>query len=313
MQMIYLQNWRFLINKTINGAGMWQKFVSLILGIMCLNACSPSPTKIALSLPDLSNPYFQTMAKSAEEYCQVRGYQLVLIHNNGSSNTEFEQAVTAQQQGAQVLIIVPSKASGSIKTIQYANQTNWPVISLDRNVNGGKVAQHISSDNYMGGKMAAEFLLAMTKQQGTLLELTGPSDISVTQDRSQGFADVLHAYQLPSSIKANAGFNQQQAQTLTSEMLAQHRHISGIFAHNDEMALGAAAALPNPRSIAIIGFDGTQAGLSSIDQNIYDATLVQQPEVMITTAINSAVNIINGARPVAYLKIPLRLQTNSPH
>ncbi|MCE2594018.1 substrate-binding domain-containing protein [Motilimonas cestriensis] len=292
---------------------MWQKFVSLILGMLCLTACSPSPIKLALSLPDLNNPYFQTMANSAKEYCQSRGYQLVLIYNDGNSNSEFEQAVAAQQQGAQVLIIVPSKASGSVKTIQYANQANWPVISLDRNVNGGKVTQHISSDNYMGGKMAAEFLLAMTKQQGSLLELTGPSDISVTQDRSQGFADVLQAYQLPTSIKANAGFSQLQAQILTSEMLAQHRHISGIFAHNDEMALGAAAALPTPRSIAIIGFDGTQVGLSSIEQNIYDATLVQQPEVMITTAINSAVNIINGARPVAYLKIPLRLQTNLHH
>ncbi|MDO6526820.1 substrate-binding domain-containing protein [Motilimonas sp. 1_MG-2023] len=290
---------------------MWQKFVLLIFALTCLNACSPTPAKIALSVPDLSNPYFQTIATSAKAYSQARGYQLVLIHSNGSSHTEFEQAVAAKKQGAQVLIIVPSKADGSIKTIQYANQVNWPVISLDRNVNGGQVVQHISSDNYMGGKMAAEFLLAMTKRQGSLLELTGPSDISVTLDRSQGFADVLGAYQLPSSIKADAGFNQQKARQVTAEMLAQHRHISGIFAHNDEMALGA-AALSQTKNITIIGFDGTKSGLRGIAQNVYDATLVQQPEVMITTAINSAVNIINGARPVPYLKIPLRLHTNSP-
>jgi ABC-type sugar transport system substrate-binding protein len=61
------------------------------------------------------------------------------------------------------------------------------------------------------------------------------------------------------------------------------------------------------RSIAIIGFDGTQAGLTGIARGAFDATLIQQPDVMITSAINSALNIINGAKPAAFLKIPLRL------
>lgn len=287
--------------------GVWHKFVSLILILLLNIACTPTPKTLALALPDLSNPYFRAMAETATQYSKTRGYRLILIHSNGSSNSEFAQAVAAREQGAQVLLIVPSKATGSIKTIQYANQANWPVISLDRNVNGGQVIQHISSDNYAGGKMAAEFLLAMTKQQGNILELTGPLDVSVTPDRSQGMMDVLNAYQLPGSIKAVADFDRQQAKQVTTAMLAQHPHISAIFAHNDEMALGAAAAMPARRTIAIIGFDGTQAGLTGIARGAFDATLIQQPDVMITSAINSAINIINGAKPAAFLKIPLRL------
>nr|WP_285229749.1 substrate-binding domain-containing protein [Motilimonas eburnea] len=276
-----------------------------------LQACSPTPVKIALVVPDLTNPFFQTMANSATQHANARGYQLILINSKGSSDNEYKQIVAAHQAGAQVLLLVPSKADNSVKTLVYANQHHWPVISIDRNVNGGKVAQHISSDNYTGGKMAGEYLLALTQRQGNLLELTGPMDISVSQDRSQGFADVLTAYQQPSSIKSVANFNQLKAQQITAAMLEQHPHIRGIFAHNDEMALGAAAAIAarpsQHQSIAIVGFDGTASALAAMQQGHIHATLVQQPEAMITTAINSAVNIINGATPAPYLKVPLRL------
>ncbi len=302
---------------------MWQRFVSNLarflvfpLGIIIaitlgLQACTPKPAKMALVLPDLSNPFFQAMANTATQYANARGYQLVLINSMGNSDHEYQEIVAAHQAGAQVLIIVPSKASKSVKTIVYANQHKWPVISIDRNANGGEVALHISSDNYMGGKMAGEYLLALTQQQGNILELTGPADTSVSQDRSQGLADVLSAYQLPGSIKASANFSQAKAQQVTKAMLEQHSHIKAIFAHNDEMALGAATAVAarglDSKAIAIVGFDGTPSGLEAVRTGTIDATLVQQPDAMITAAINSAVNLINGASPTPYLKVPLRL------
>ncbi|MFO6423874.1 substrate-binding domain-containing protein [Motilimonas sp. KMU-193] len=305
---------------------VWQQFVSIFARwvvipvsiVFGLSACAPAPVKIALVVPDLTNPFFQTMANTATQYASSRGYQLILINSMGSSDHEYEQVVAAHQAGAQALLLVPSKANQSAKTLSYANQHNWPVISIDRNVNAGEVALHISSDNYMGAKMAGEYLLALTHRQGNILELIGPMDISVSQDRNQGFADVLEAYQQPSTIKAVANFSQQKAQQITAAMLDQHPHIRAIFAHNDEMALGAAAAIAarpslNPQ-IAIVGFDGTPAGLKAVQQGRINATLVQQPDAMITAAINSAVNIINGATPTPYLKVPLRLaQHNEAH
>ena len=90
-------------------------------------------------------------------------------------------------------MINPTDSDAVVKAIEVANQSNIPVITLDRQSNGGEVTTHIASDNIKGGAMAGEFVLEKfgTTQNVNIVEIQGIPGASATRDRGAGFHSVL--------------------------------------------------------------------------------------------------------------------------
>ena len=76
-------------------------------------------------------------------------------------------------------------------------------------------------------------------------------------------------------------------------MLQANSDIVGVFAHNDEMALGALEAI-NGKEIVVVGFDATDDALAAVKEGKMAATVAQQPELMGSTAVETAVKLIAG-------------------
>ncbi|MDU3723511.1 MAG: substrate-binding domain-containing protein, partial [Clostridium celatum] len=181
-----------------------------------------------------------------------------------------------------------------------ANESNIPVITLDRQANGGEVTSHIASDNVKGGAMAAEFALEQLgdSEKINVVELQGIPGASATRDRGAGFHSILDYNSNVSFVSSQAAdFDRQKGLSVMENVIQGNKDIQVVFAHNDEMALGAAKAIKASNINAIIiGFDGGDDALDAIEKGEMTATVAQQPDLIGALGVQLAEKIYNGEK-----------------
>jgi ribose transport system substrate-binding protein len=184
---------------------------------------------------------------------------------------------------------------------------------VDRGSNGGTVVSHIASDNVAGGSMAAEFLCNAIGGQGNVVELQGVAGTSAARDRGQGFNDYMTASCQGVTIVAQqtANFNRDEGLTVFENILQAQPDIAGVFAHNDEMILGAiqAAEAANRTGIVFVGFDAIDDAVQAVKDGKLAATVAQQPAEMGRLAVETALKSLNGEKVEASIPVPLTLVT----
>lgn len=179
------------------------------------------------------------------------------------------------------------------------NKAKIPVIAVDRTVSGAKVTSFIASDNVAGGRQAAKNLAASIGEKGNVLVLQGVAGTSATRDRGKGFAEGIKAYpQIVVVGEQTANFDRATALDVTTNLLQAHPGVSGIFAENDEMALGAIQALGSRAgtSVMVAGFDGTDNGLTAIKAGTLTSTIAQQPAQLGALAVDQALDAVTGKK-----------------
>ena len=115
--------------------------------------------KVGIVLSTLNNPFFVSMKNGAEKEAEKLGYELIVLDSQDDPVKERSNVEDLIQLGVVALLINPTDSDAVIKAVEIANESNIPVITLDRQANGGEVTSHIASDNIKGGAMAAEFAL----------------------------------------------------------------------------------------------------------------------------------------------------------
>jgi len=175
-----------------------------------------------------------------------------------------------------------------------ANNSNIPVITVDRNASQGKVVSYIASDNVQGGVMAGELICELLKGKGKVAEIEGIPGTSAARERGRGFDEALK--QCPGVekvVKQPADFDRNRALVVVENILQVHKDINAIFAHNDEMALGALKAIEESgKSIYVVGFDGTEDAIKAVRDGRLTATIAQQPSKMGSIAVQTAIKYL---------------------
>ena len=181
------------------------------------------------------------------------------------------------------------------------------MISLDRNINGVAVTTHIASDNASGGKMAAEYLNSILTAGDTIIELEGIPGTSAARERGQGFNQKASELGMLIVTKQPANFDRSLGLSVTENLLQVYPTVKAIFAHNDEMALGAQRAVEDSKlDIKIVGFDATPDAIAAVEAGLLSATIAQQPSIIGSLGVENAIKIINKEEiPV---NIPVELQ-----
>ena len=149
-----------------------------------------------------------------------------------------------------------------------------------RAVNGAEVESLVSSDNVAGGRQAADALAEAMGEEGKVIVLQGVAGTSASRDRGAGFEEGIAAYpNIEVVAKQTANFDRAEALNVATNLLQANPDVTGIFAENDEMALGAIQALGDRAGseVKVVGFDGTEDGLAAIEAGTMTATIAQQP------------------------------------
>lgn len=283
------------INKKIFSVGL----MLMMLMTSFIGCGRDNKPKIGMVLSTLNNPFFVNMKDGAEKEAEKLGYDLVVLDSQNDPAKERANVEDLIQLGVIALLINPTDSDAVVKTVEVANKSNIPVITLDRQANGGKITSHIASDNIKGGEMAAEYVLDKFKdEKGSInvVEIQGISGASATRDRGEGFHNIMDKNDKFNFISIQAAdFDRQKGLQVMENIIQANPNIQVVFAHNDEMALGAVKAIKaSGINALVIGFDGNDDAKDSIDANEMTATIAQQPDLIGALGVELANKIYKG-------------------
>ncbi len=265
--------------------------------------------KVGLSVSTLSNPFFVSLRDVIVEEAEAKGMEIIVVNSQDDPATEISNIEDLIQQGVDVLIINPTDSSAVSSAVQSANSANIPVITIDRSAEQGEVETLITSDNVAGGEMAAEFIYDQLGEGAKVAELEGVSGASATRERGEGFHRIADE-KLDVVASQPADFDRIKGLTVMENTLQGHSDIEAVFAHNDEMALGAVEAIQAAgKDIIVVGFDGIEDAIDAVEAGDLTATIAQRPDLMGKEAIKAAEKILNGEELEDIIKVPLDLVT----
>lgn len=268
---------------------------------------SKSDITIGVSISTLNNPFFVTIKNNIEKEAKKQGMKVKVVDARDDSAKQTNDIEDLVQQQVDYLIVNPTDSSAISSSVQSANYEGIPVITLDRSVDKGDVASFIASDNIEGGKMGGQFIVDKVGKNAKVAELEGVPGASATRERGKGFHEIADK-QLNIVSKQSAKFDRAEGLNVTQNMIQAHPDIKAIFAHNDEMALGAIEAIGD-KDITVVGFDGNEDAMKAIQNKKLDATVAQQPQLMGKAAVQTILKLMDGKKVDKEIKIPLKLET----
>ncbi|GAA3470026.1 substrate-binding domain-containing protein [Nonomuraea roseola] len=295
---------------------------ALALGLTaCGSADTTGPTatgggsgdiKIGMSVSTLNNPYFVQLRAGAEEEAKKLGVSLTVTDAQNDASQQVNQVQNFTSQNMKAIVINPVDSDAAAPAVKAAERSNIPVIAADRGVNGAEVKQTVASDNVQGGKLAAEELAKQMGEKGRVVVLQGVAGTSASRDRGQGFTEGIKAYPNIQVVASQpADFDRTKGLDVMTNLLQSHPDVTGVFAENDEMALGAIKALGAKAgsAVKVVGFDGTPDGLKAVQAGTLAATVAQQPKVLGQQAIAGAVKAAKGESIQQTVAVPVKVAT----
>ena len=249
---------------------------------------------IGFSVSTLNNPFFVTLTEGAKKAASEKNVELVVVDAGDDAAKQTSDIEDLVSRNVGVLIVNPVDSDAVAPAVKSAMSQGIKVIAVDRGVNGVDVDCQIASDNVAGARMATEYLMELVGEGAKVAELQGVPGASATIDRGEGFHQVADK-SLQVAVSQTANFNRAEGMTVMENILQSDGAIKGVFAHNDEMALGAVEAVAaSGKDIKIVGFDATDDAQKAVKDGKMAATVAQKPDKMGETAIETAVKIMAG-------------------
>ncbi len=250
---------------------------------------------------DPSNPYWYTEGEIAKKTAESLGYKAVVSGHKGDTNTESNLIDTAITNKSVAIILDPANADGSVGAVKRAVAANIPVFLVNAEINQEGLAKaQLVSNNAQGAALGATQWVESVGEKGKYVELFGAPSDNNAATRSNGYETVLSQY--PDLVKAGqdvANWNRTQGHDKMQSLLQANPDIIGVISGNDEMALGAIAALKQAGKldqVKVGGFDGSPDAVAAIKAGELQYTVLQPVAVFSEAAVKQADNFIKTGK-----------------
>lgn len=288
--------------------------VALVVGAVSFfnSGSSGGTTKVGMSLSTLNNPFFVQMKEGAQAEAEKAGIDLTVTDAQNDASQQANQLQNFTSSGVSSIIVNPVDSDAVGPGVRSANKADIPVVAADRGVNKADTATLVASDNVAGGKLAADALADKLGGKGSIVILQGTAGTSASRERGAGFAEGLKAYpDIKVVAKQPADFDRTKGLDVMTNLIQSHPGVTGVFAENDEMALGAAKALGSKagKSVQVVGFDGTPDGLKAVEAGTLYASVAQQPAELGKIAVQNAVKAAKDEKVESTVKVPVKVVT----
>lgn len=288
-----------------------------LLAVMALapTAAYAEGLKIGFSQVTLQSPFYVQLKNGAEAAAEASGDTLVFLDANGDvskQNNDIQDLIT---QGVSAIIINPVNPEAVAPSLEAAAAAGIPVITVDRPVTGGKVVAHVGRDNKTMGKLVGEAVVAKLKADGVMgakvIEIQGDAGGAVMMDRRDGFHAALEGSGHTIVEGPYAEYIRANAVTAMQDLLQANADVKVVYAHNDDMALGALQVLKeNGREdVLIAGVDGLSEALDAMVDGKYIATALNDPQYLGDVTIQVAREAAAGKTVPAFVDAGTALVT----
>ncbi len=272
------------------------------------SVATPSGSKgaIGFSALTLTNPFFKIIADNMKEEAAKHGYEVIVDDANRDVKTQSEQIDTYITRGVAAIVINPCDRLSIGPAIKKANDAGIPVFTSDLQcvAEGAKIAGHVGTDNFGGGKLAGEAMIEALGEAGGKVLVLHFNQAQSCVLRVEGFKEVIDAYnqdreagKIEVVAELDGGGLRDEGFKATSAAIQSDPDITGIFANNDPSALGAYAALEQAgkaNQVKIVAFDGQKDGKQAIKEGKIYADPIQFPDRMGQITVQNIVKYLNG-------------------
>jgi len=244
---------------------------------------------IGFSQMEMDGPWriAETESIRAEAAKRPDRYDLRVTVAQGDTAKQAANVEDLVAQRVDAIFLAPREKVGFEQSLETAKAAGIPVILVDREANGKAGEDFVTvlkSDFVRQGQRAAEWLAKASNGKANIVELRGTSGASVTDDRGEGFRQELAKHPEMKIIHEQTGnFNRAIARDVMQNIIqARGREITAVYAHNDEMALGAiqaleAAGMKPGTEVLIVSVDGQKSALQAILDGKMNVTIESNP------------------------------------
>ena len=285
---------------------------SLTFGCKARDASNSATTTktIGVSLLTREHDFYQQLEKGLQDAAAKHGYKLIITTGDFDLAKQQSEIDNFLVQKVDAIVVCPTDTKGIAPAIEKANAANIPVFTADIGAEGGKVVSHIASDNVAGGRLAADYLAKVLGAKGDVGIVSQPELQSVI-DREAGFREAIAKYpgiHVVSTING-AGVRDRSLKA-ADDMFQAHPTLSGVFAINDETALGvlASATSHSMKNLVIVGYDAAPEALKAIASGTaLKADVAQQPRAIGVQTIDAIADHFAGRATPARIAVPVRI------
>ncbi|MDR2159132.1 MAG: sugar ABC transporter substrate-binding protein [Treponema sp.] len=258
--------------------------------------------RVAVVLKTLSSTYWQTVLSGAEKAAAELGVELVPLgpptEDDAIAQTNMVEDVITQKVDA--IVFSPCQPEGAVTVLNKARDAGVPVVVIDTPMPASytSAVTYIGSNNYQIGVLGAKEMLKVLKSGAKVLVLEGaPGNVAMT-DRAEGAEKTFKDAGVVIVSRQPAYSDRERAYSITQNVL-QTTDLDGVFAANDEQALGAYRAITQAGKKAVVcGVDGNPDAKESVDKGELFATVAQSADQMGYLAVKYAVQYVKGDRNI---------------
>jgi len=274
------------------------RFPGIILAVsigVCLSGCrkagprSSGPRKpvIGFSQVGAESAWRTAETESVRSEARKRGVELILADAQGKQASQINALRSFVTQKVDLIVLAPVVETGWDMVLREARQAGIPVVLLDRAVKVDDEDLYVTlvtANTVEEGRMAARWLAEKTAGRANIVELQGTTGAAPAIDRRNGFAEVLQDFPEMKIIKSQSGdfMRAKGKEVMEAFIKSEGKRIQAVFAHNDDMALGAIQALEdagmNPgKDVVLVSIDGVRAAFEAMVAGKLNATVECNP------------------------------------
>ncbi len=265
--------------------------------------------KVGFAQSESNNQWRIAETNSMEAEARKRGWQLVYTDAASSAAKQVSDVNSMIAQGVDLIFLVPREERPLIPAVRAAKGAGIPVILIDRSVDpalakpGVDYLTFIGSDFVEEGRRVAEWLVTKTGGNAKIIELEGSVGASPANDRKKGFDDALKSHPGMVILASQSGdFVRDTGRQVTQTLLQAHPDATAIYAHNDEMALGAITAVQAAgkvpgKDIIICSIDGEKDAVQDVIDGKIGAICQCSPDFGPVAFSTAAQYFANGIVP----------------
>ena len=273
---------------------------------------APTKPKLALVMKSLANEFFGTMADGAKKHQAAAAGAYELIVNGIKNETDLAEQVNLVDQmiarQVNAIVIAPADSKALVTVLKRAKDAGILVVNIDNKLDADALKQaglsvpFVGPDNRAGARKVGEALAKQLKPGDPVAIVEGIPTAFNGQQRRLGFEDAMKAAGMNIVAVQSGNWEMEKANTVAAAMLSEHPDLKAVLCANDNMALGAVAAIQaagKSGKVLVVGFDNIGAIRPMIADGRVAATADQHGDQLAIFGIEAALKILKGQAPPA--------------
>jgi len=274
----------------------------LLTGLTLVSGCGGAAENdhplVGVTLLNKQDVFYQQLEVGMREAAEQAGIELLVQSAEKDLSAQTAQVENFIVRGVDAIVACPVDSRGIAQVLQRAAEEGVAIFTADIAADGIEVVSHVASDNVQGGRFAGEYLARRLGDAGGAVAVVDHPEVTSVQDRVAGFLEAVeNSATLELVARPSAQGRRDLALDVATSMLQAHPEIRGIFAINDETALGIVQGLEalGRKDVVVVGYDAIpEARAAILAGSPLEADVVQHPRRMGNRVIRTVADHLAG-------------------